>query len=84
MFPCNIRSLQKKNSFACNEYFLYFIDKKTQILAITETRLNANTACNELYHTVSRTSAGHGGAAIYITKDLLRRAVRPSGLAHFT
>ena len=72
MFHCNIRSLQKK--LALLEDFLYSLDKRPEILAITETRLNVNSVCNvdllnyELYHTDSPTSAG--GAAIYITKTL--------------
>ena len=72
MFHCNIRSLQK--NLALLEDFLYSLDKRPEILAITETRLNANSICNvdllnyELYHTDSPTSAG--GAAIYITKTL--------------
>ena len=72
MFHCNIRSLQK--NLALLEDFLYSLDKRPEILAITETRLNANSVCNvdllnyELYHTDSPTSAG--GAAIYITKTL--------------
>lgn len=72
MFHCNIRSSQK--NFALLEDFIYSLDKRPEILAITETRLNANSVCNvdllnyELYHTDSPTSAG--GAAIYITKTL--------------
>ena len=56
------------------EDFIYFLDKRPEILAITETRLNANSVCNvdllncELYHTDSPTSPG--GSAIYIIKTL--------------
>ena len=73
MFHCNIRSLQK--NLALLEDFLYSLDKRPEILAIIETRLNANSICNvdlvncELYHTDSPTSSA-GGAAIYITKTL--------------
>ena len=72
MFHCNIRSLQK--NLALLEDFLYSLDKRPEIIAITETRLNVNSVCNvdvlnyELYHTDSPTLAG--GAAIYITKTL--------------
>ena len=72
MFHFNISSLQK--NLALLEDFLYSLDKRPEILAITETRLNANSVCNvdllnyELYHTDSPTLAG--GAAIYITKTL--------------
>ena len=68
----NMRSLQK--NLALLEDFLYSLDKRPEILAITETRLNANSVCNvdllnyELYHTDSPTSAG--GSAIYIIKTL--------------
>ena len=68
----NMRSLQK--NLALLEDFLYSLDKRPEILAITETRLNANSVCNvdllnyELYHTNSPTSAG--GSAIYIIKTL--------------
>ena len=72
MFHFNIKSLQK--NLALLEDFLYSLDKRPEILAITETRLNANSVCNvdlldyELYHTDSPTLAG--GAAIYVTKTL--------------
>ena len=72
MFHCNVRSLQK--NLALLEDVLYSLDKRPEILAITETRLNVNSVCKvdllnyELYHTDSRTSAG--GAAIYIPKTL--------------
>ena len=72
MFNFNKRSLQK--NLALLEDFLYSLDKRLEILAVTETRLNANSVCNmdllncELYHTDSPTLAG--GAAIYITKTL--------------
>ena len=72
MFHCNMRSLQK--NLALLEDFLYSLDKRPEILAITETRLNANSVCNvdllnyELYHTDSPTSAG--GSAIHIIKTL--------------
>ena len=62
MFHCNMRSLQK--NLALLEDFLYSLDKRPEILAITETRLNANSVCNvdllnyELYHTDSPTSPG--------------------------
>ena len=68
----NMRSLQK--NLALLEYFIYSLDKRPETLAITETRLNANSVCNvdllnhELYHTDSPTSAG--GSAIYIIKTL--------------
>ena len=68
----NMRSLQK--NLALLEDFIYSLDKRPEILAITETRLNANSVCNvdllnyELYHTDSPTSAG--GSAIYIIKTL--------------
>ena len=68
----NMRSLQK--NLALLEDFLYSLDKRPEILAITETRLNANSVCNvdllnyELYHTDSPNSAG--GSAIYIIKTL--------------
>ena len=68
----NMRSLQKK--LALLEDFIYSLDKRPEILAITETRLNANSVCNvdllncELYHTDSATSPG--GSAIYIIKTL--------------
>ena len=58
----NMRSLQK--NLALLEDFLYSLDKRPEILAITETRLNANSVCNvdllncELYHTDSPTSPG--------------------------
>ena len=70
MFHCNMRSLQK--NLALLEDFIYSLDKRPEILAITETRLNANSVCNvdllnyELYHTDSPTSAG--GSAIHIIK----------------
>ena len=44
MFHFNIRSLQK--NLALLEDFLYSLDKRPEILAITETRLNANSVCN--------------------------------------
>ena len=72
MFHCNIRSLQK--NLALLEDFIYSLDKRPEILAITETRLNANSVCNldllnyELYHTDSPTLTG--GSAIYIIKTL--------------
>ena len=44
MFHFNVRSLQKK--LALLEDFLYSLDKRPEILAITETRLNANSVCN--------------------------------------
>ena len=68
----NMRSLQK--NLALLEDFIYSLDKRPEILAITETRLNANSVCNvdllnyELYHTDSPTSPG--GSAIYIIKTL--------------
>ena len=68
----NMRSLQK--NLALLEDFLYSLDKRPEILAITETRLNANSVCNvdllnyELYYTDSPTSPG--GSAIYIIKTL--------------
>ena len=68
----NMRSLQK--NLALLEDFIYSLDKRPEILAITETRLNANSVCNvdllnyELYHTDSPTLAG--GSAIYIMKTL--------------
>ena len=68
----NMRSLQK--NLALLEYFIYSLDKRPEFLAVTETRLNANSVCNvdllnyELYHTDSPTSAG--GSAIYIIKTL--------------
>ena len=68
----NMRSLQKK--LALLEDFIYSLDKRPEILAVTETRLNANSVCNvdllnyELYHTDSPTLAG--GSAIYIIKTL--------------
>ena len=67
-----MRSLQK--NLALLEDFLYSLDKRPEILAVTENRLNANSVCNvdllnhELYHTDSPTSAG--GSAIYIIKTL--------------
>ena len=72
MFHCNMRSLQK--NLALLEDFIYSLDKRPEILAITETRLNANSVCNvdllnyELYYTYSPTLAG--GSAIYIIKTL--------------
>ena len=72
MFHSNMRSLQK--NLALLEDFLYSLDKRPEILAITETRLNANSVCNvdllncELYYTDSPTLAG--GSAIYIIKTL--------------
>ena len=54
--------------------FFIPLDKRPEILAITETRLNANSVCNvdllnyELYYTDSPTLAG--GSAIYIIKTL--------------
>ena len=68
----NMRSLQK--NLALLEDFIYSLDKRPEILAITETRLNANSVCNvdllnyELYYTDSPTLAG--GSAIYIIKTL--------------
>ena len=41
MFHCNMRSLQK--NLALLEDFLYSLDKRPEILAITDTRLNANS-----------------------------------------
>ena len=67
-----ILSLQK--NLALLEDFIYSFDKRPEILAITETRLNANSVCNvdllncELYHTNSLTSPG--GSAIYVIKTL--------------
>ena len=67
-----MRSLQK--NLALFEDFLYSLDKRPEILAVTETRLNANSVYNvnllnyELYHTDSPPSAG--GSAIYIIKTL--------------
>ena len=72
MFHCNVRSLPK--NLVLLEDFLYSLDKRPEILAITETRLNENSVCNvdllnyDFYHTDSPTLAG--GAAIYITKTL--------------
>ena len=72
MFHCNVRSLP--NNLVLLEDFLYSLDKRPEILAITETRLNENSVCNVdlsnygFYHTDSPTLAG--GAAIYITKTL--------------
>ena len=69
MFHCNVRSLPK--NLVLLEDFLYSLDKRPEILAITETRLNENSLCNvdllnyEFYHTDSPTLAG--GAAIYCT-----------------
>lgn len=54
------------------DFGLHFLDKRPEILAIAEARLNANSVCNvdllnyELYYTDSPTTAG--GAAFYITK----------------
>ena len=68
----NMRSLQK--NLALLEYFIHSLDKRPEILAITETRLNANSVCNvdllnhEFYHTDSPTLAGR--SAIYIIKTL--------------
>ena len=68
----NMRSLQKK--LALLEDFIYSLDKRPEILAITETRINANSVCNvnllnyELYYTDSPPSAG--GSAIYIIKTV--------------
>ena len=72
MFHCNVRSLPK--NLVLLEDFLYSLDKRPEILAITETRLNENSVCNvdllnyDFYHTDSPTLAG--GAAIYIAKTL--------------
>ena len=68
----NMRSLQK--NLALLEDFIYSLYKRPEILAITETRLNANSVCNvdllnyELYYTDSPTLAG--GSAIYVIKTL--------------
>ena len=62
MFHCNIRSLPKK--LVLLEDFLYSHDKRTEILAINETRLHENSVCNvgllhhKLCHTDSATLAG--------------------------
>ena len=44
MFHCNIRSLQKHLTLL--EDFFYSLDKRPEIIAITETRLNANSVNN--------------------------------------
>ena len=72
MFHCNIRHLPK--NLVKLEDFLYYLNKRPEILAVTETRLNKNSVCYvdllsyELYHTDSPASAG--GAVLYITKTL--------------
>ena len=72
MFHCNIRSLPK--NLVLLEDFLYSLDKRPEILALSETRVNENSVFNvgllhyKLFHTDSATLAG--GAAIYITKTL--------------
>lgn len=55
MFHCNVRSLPK--NLVWLEDFLYSLDKRPENLAMTETRLNANSVSTvdllnyELYHT---------------------------------
>ena len=72
MFHCNIRHSPK--NLVKLEDFLYPLNKRPEILAVTETRLNKNSVCNvellryEHYHTDSPASAC--GAALYITKTL--------------
>ena len=72
MFYCNIRHSPK--NLVKLEDFLYPLNKRPEILAVTETRLNKNSVCNvdllsyELYPADSPAFAG--GAALYITKTL--------------
>ena len=72
LFHCNITRLQKKFSL---EVSFISLDKRPEILAINETRLNANSECSnvdllnyEFYHTDSPTLPG--GADMCITKTL--------------
>lgn len=68
MLHCNIRSLPKNMTLL--DDMLCSIDKRQDILSLTETKLNANTITNvdlpnyNFYHTDSPTPAG--GTAIYI------------------
>lgn len=72
MFHFNIRSLSKNISLLND--FLYSLDKKPDILGITETRLNENSVTNtslpgyHFFHNDSPTAAG--GTAIYVSEDL--------------
>ena len=72
MLHCNIRSLPKNMTLL--DDMLCSIDKRPDILSITETKLNSNTITNvdlpnyNFYHTDSPTPAG--GAAIYIKRTL--------------
>ena len=72
MFHCNITHLPK--NLVKLEDFLNSLNKRPEILPVTETILNKNSVCNvdllsfKLYHTDSLALAGR--AAIYITKTL--------------
>ena len=72
IFHCNIRSLSK--NLPILEDWLYSLDKKPDILAISETKLNSRSNNNidipqyRFFHTDSETVAG--GAALYISNNL--------------
>ena len=72
LFHCNIRSLPKNLNLL--EEFIYSLNVKPDILAISETKLNDKTIINtdirqyQFFHTDSKTAAG--GAGLYISKDL--------------
>lgn len=71
-FHCNVRSLPK-NLTLVND-LIYSLSFKPDILAVTETRLNANTVVNvdllgyNFIHMDSPTAAG--GTGIYVTQNL--------------
>lgn len=72
IFHCNIRSLPK--NLPILEDWLYSLEKKPDILAISETKLNSKSIINidipqyHFFHTDSETAAG--GAALYISNNL--------------
>ena len=72
IFHCNIRSLPK--NLPILEDWLYSLEKKSDILAISETKLNSKSIINtdipqyHFFHTDSETAAG--GAALYISNNL--------------
>ena len=72
IFHCNIRSLPK--NLPILEDWLYSLEKKPDILAISETKLNNRSIINidipqyNFFHTDSETAAG--GAALYISNNL--------------
>ena len=72
IFHCNIRGLPK--NLPILEDWLYSLEKKPDILAISETKLNSKSIINidipqyHFFHTDSETAAG--GAALYISNNL--------------